>query len=137
MLPSFFDVDVDQVAGCGVLVPADGTAGGAVQVGQAGQAVAGQHPVHRGRIDAQQVADGGRSPPARHPHLDDASFKARGGAAWTAVRAAGAVGHGRLAQLAVPAGPAVRALPRHPELGGDVRDRPPVEHDPANQQTSA
>jgi hypothetical protein len=42
------DVHVDQVAGCGVFVAANDSAGGAIQVGQAGQAVTAQHAMHGG-----------------------------------------------------------------------------------------
>jgi hypothetical protein len=37
----FLDVDVDQVAGCGMFVAADRPGGGAIEVGQPGQGRSG------------------------------------------------------------------------------------------------
>ncbi len=39
-------------------------------------------------------------------------------------------------QLVEPADPSVRALPRHPELLRDVRDRAAITPDPSNKQTT-
>ncbi|WP_131737208.1 hypothetical protein [Actinomadura roseirufa] len=63
----FRDVDVHQAAGAQVLVAANGMADGAVQVTEAGQAVAVDAVwrvrmgwVHRGRVQPRQVGDAGR-----------------------------------------------------------------------------
>jgi hypothetical protein len=68
----FLDVDVDQLARGGVFVAADDPAGGPVQPAQPGQPVAGQHPVHGGRVLAEQPAlfwhgKGGRHQDQRYP----------------------------------------------------------------------
>ena len=101
------DVDVHQVAGGGVLVAADRAAGGAVQVGQAGEPVAGQDPVHGGRVEPQQVGDPGRSPAAQDADLDDPALGAGRGPVRAVVRTAGAVGHPRFAEFAVAVRPAL------------------------------
>jgi hypothetical protein len=99
------DVHVHQFAGPVAFVAADDVAGGAVQVAQPGQAVAGQDAVHGGGHQAEQAGDSGRSPPPLEPDLDDAAFGAGRGAARAGVRAAGAVGHARFAQGAVAGSP--------------------------------
>lgn len=63
------DVDVDQLARRVVLVASDDAAGGAVQVGESGELVAGQDPVHGGRVELEQVGDAGRSPAAQDADL--------------------------------------------------------------------
>ncbi|ODA73349.1 hypothetical protein APS67_002612 [Streptomyces sp. AVP053U2] len=107
------DVDVHQLAGPLAFVAADDAAGGAVQVGEAGQAEAGQYPVHGRGHQVQQVGDAGGAPAAQDADLDDPAFGAGRGAARAGARTGGAVGHARLADGPVALGPA---------LGGGRRD---------------
>jgi hypothetical protein len=76
MFPSFFDVDVYEVAEGGVLVAADHPAGGPVQVGQACEPVAGQDTVHGCGVQPKEVGDTGRSPPSQDADLDDPTLGA-------------------------------------------------------------
>lgn len=75
-IAQLLDVHMEQVARRVAFVAADRATGGPVQVGQASQAVADQHAVHRGWVEAQQVGDVGRTPPAGQADLDDASGQA-------------------------------------------------------------
>jgi hypothetical protein len=62
---------MDQVPGALVLVTSDRCPGGPIQPGQPGEPEPGQNPMHGGGMDAQQVADPGRSPAAVEPDRDD------------------------------------------------------------------
>ncbi len=101
-----FDVHVDQFAGAFTFVAAYDPAGGPVQVGEAGQAEAGQHAVHGRGHQVQQVCDAGRSPAAQDADLDDPALGAGRGAARAGTRAGGAVAHAGFAELPVAVGPA-------------------------------
>ena len=79
-LAEFLHVQVHQITGPGVLVTADHPTRRAVQPAQTGQAVAGQHAVHRRGVQPKQVADPGRPPPSGHPDLDDPPLGAGRGA---------------------------------------------------------
>lgn len=70
------DVDVDQVAGCGVFVAADGRPV-AVQTGEAGEAVAGEDAVDGRRIEPEREGDPGGSPTSEHADLDDPALGPR------------------------------------------------------------
>jgi hypothetical protein len=89
-----------------VFVAPNHPAGGPVQPGQPGHAVAGKHPVNGGGLHAEQKPDARRPPAAGHPDLDDPAFQAGGRAPRTAVRPAGAIPQARRALLALAAGPA-------------------------------
>lgn len=80
------DVHVHQFTGPVAFVAAYGAAGCPAEVGQAGQAEAGQHAVDGRGDQAEQVGDAGRSPPPQDPNLDDPSFGPRRGPAWAGVR---------------------------------------------------
>ena len=80
-------------------------AGGPVQMGQAGQAEAGQDPVHGRGHQAEQVGDAGRSPPAQDADLDDPAFGAGRGPARAVVRAGRPVVHAGVAERSVAVGP--------------------------------
>jgi len=80
------DVDVDQIAGGVTFVAAYRLAGGPVQIREPGQAVADQYPVHRGRVQAEQVSDAGGTPAVGQPDLDDSPFGACRDAARAATR---------------------------------------------------
>jgi hypothetical protein len=106
-VPELLDVDVHQVARGGVLVAADHSAGGPVEMGQAGELVAGQDAVHGGRVEPEQEGDAGRSPAPQDTDLDDPALGAGRGPVRAVVRAAGVVAHAGLAELAVAVGPAL------------------------------
>ncbi|GAA3239633.1 hypothetical protein GCM10020256_60910 [Streptomyces thermocoprophilus] len=101
------DVDMHQLAGPVAFVAAYDAAGGPVQVRQAGQAVSGQHPVHGGGHQTEQTRDPCGSPTAQHADLDDPPLGTCRGPPWGGMRAAGAVGHARLAVLPVAVGPSL------------------------------
>ncbi len=63
----FLDVDVDQFAGPGALVAADGFAGGPVSGGQSGQAVPAEDAVRGGRGDAAPGGQAHRTDPVLVP----------------------------------------------------------------------
>jgi hypothetical protein len=96
---------MDQVSGSAVFVAdhpaADHLSGRAVQLGQSRQAVSGQHPVHGGRVQAEQIRDAGWAPPTREADLDDPPLDLGRGTSRTVMRAAGAIDHAGRAQFAV------------------------------------
>lgn len=78
---------------------------GPVEMGQAGQAVAGENAVHGRGHQVQEVRDAGRSPSAQQADFDDPSLGAGGSTAGAVMGPAGSVGHARLAMHAVAVGP--------------------------------
>jgi len=106
------DVDVDQFTGAVAFIAADGSGGGAVQVGELGDAVTGQDPVDGGRVQPEQVRDPGRPPTAQHTDLDDASFGTRRCLSRAVVGAAGVVAHTCFTVVAVAVGPPFRGRGR-------------------------
>jgi hypothetical protein len=118
-----------QFAGTFTLVAAYGAAGGAVEVGQAGEAVTGQHAVHGGGRQPQQVRDAGRSPPVQGADFNDPAL----GTGWGAVRAGGGVGHARLAERAVAIRPPLGRGGRDLEAFGSSPQRLAVLDDAAGQ----
>src|SRR5690242_16255392 len=70
-VPQLLDVDMDQLARRGALIPADYLPAGPVQGSQRRAAVAGQHLMHGGRIQAQAERDPGGAQPPRYPQPDD------------------------------------------------------------------
>jgi hypothetical protein len=85
-IAELLDVDVHQVAWSLVFVAPDYSACGAVEVGQAGETVTGEYPVHRGGVEPEQVGDAGWAPAAQDPDLYDASLGPGRSAAWAVVR---------------------------------------------------
>jgi hypothetical protein len=132
-LAELFHVDVDHVAGCVVLVAANGLPGRPVQPPQLRQTVAGQDAMHRRGVQSEQVADTGRSPPAKHPDFDDATLCPGGGPARTAVRPRRTLDHARFPELAVAVRPPHGRGVRHLEPFGRPTQRPPVLHHTAGQ----
>lgn len=133
----FLDVDVDEFAGPGAFVAADGLAGGPVGGGQGGQTVPDQDAVGGGRGDTGAGGQPHRPDPVLAPQPHDLPFDRGGRLAGAVVWAAGAVAHARLAQLPVAARPAG---------GGGVADleairgppqRPAVVHDTPGQTQPA
>jgi hypothetical protein len=133
----FLDVDVDQVAGCRVFVAADDPACGAVEVGEAGQAVAGQDAVDGGRVQPEEVGDTSRPPAAQDADLDDPALGACRGPARAVVRAGGTVGHARLAEQAVTPRPAGSGGDRYLKPFRGPAERPSVLDDAAGQTQAA
>jgi hypothetical protein len=129
----FLDVDVHELAGVVVFVAAHPLTGGAVEVGQASDPVAGQDAVHGGGGDAEQEPDAGGSPPAQDPDFDDASFGAGRSLVWAVVWAGGAVVHASGPVLAEPVGPAGRGADRDLEPLRGLAQRPAVLDDAAGQ----
>ena len=109
MLPSFLTSTCTSSPAPGRLHTAHHLPGKPVQPAQPGQPVAGQHPMHRGRVQSEQVADSCWSPPAHHPNLDDASLRARRRPTWAVVRPRRAINHPGLAHVAVSARPPGRS----------------------------
>lgn len=143
-LPELLDVEVDHVAGTGVLVALGAGARGAD--GLSGQRVAGRQWWHV--LAVQDAADGaGRHPGVVGQALGSASQFAAGGehplfhvggcATRALVRAAAAVVESGPALGPVAVDPAMSTLPRDPHLLRHVRDRPPVEDDTTHEQASA
>ncbi len=127
------DVDVHQVAGCVVLVAAYCPAGGPVEVCESGEFVAAQDPVHCSGIQAQQVGDACRSPPAQDADFDDSSFGACRCLVRAVVRAAGPIGHPGRAVVAVAVGPAFGGGVSDLESFGGPSQGPVVLDDTASQ----
>jgi hypothetical protein len=103
--PEFLDVHVDQLPGLSVLVATDHPARGPVQPGQPGQPVPGEHPMHRGWMDPQQVTDPRRTPPAVDSDCDDPPFPPWAGLPRRGSGPARNILHAGLTMLPVTAGP--------------------------------
>src|SRR4051812_14574270 len=56
-LAQLLDVDVDEFTAAGLCHTTNDSAGGTVQPAQFGQSITSQHSMHRGRVQAQQIAD--------------------------------------------------------------------------------
>ncbi len=91
----FLDVDVDQFAGPGAFVAADGFAGGPVDGCECGQAVPGEDAVGGGGSDAASGSQPDGADVVLAPELDDLPFHRGRGLPWAVARAAGAVVHAR------------------------------------------
>lgn len=116
-------VDMDQVAGVGMLVAADHPAGGAVQPVESVLLVADQNPVDGPGVQPEPSADAGRAEPQR-TQVQDLAFECDREAAWVGVRGAGPVDEpGRVVGL-VAGPPAIGRGARATHLVGDVGDRP-------------
>jgi hypothetical protein len=98
------DVHVHQLTRGGALVAPHRPASGAVEVGQAGQTITGQHAMHRGGHQTKIGRDPGRPPASQHPDLNDAAMMRRS----VRVGVRRGLECGREDRSAIPASPSAR-----------------------------
>src|SRR5271165_4770091 len=132
-LAELFDVDMDHVPAPGGLHTADDSSGGAVQPAQLGHSVSGQHPMHGGGMQSQQVADSGWPPTAQDTDFDDAPLRACRRLTWAAMRPRAAIGHPRVSQRSIPGSPAGRRGHRNLEPLSGSAQRPTILDDTSSQ----
>lgn len=101
----FLDVDVDQFAGPGSFVTADGFAGGPVDRGQSGQVVAHENAVGGGGGDAASGSQPHRTDSMLASQMYDLLLGGSKRPARAEVGATGAIVHSCSAKLAVSVGP--------------------------------
>ena len=120
MRPSFFHVDMQQVAGGGVLV-ADHRAGDAVQPVEAVETEAPEHGVGGGAGDPERPGDAVRPEPLAAAHGADALLERGCGAPRVGARSGGTVPETGCALLLVAAPPLGDRGAGDPEAPGDLR----------------
>jgi hypothetical protein len=132
-LAELLDVNVDQVAGVFVLVPADPLTGYPVDVAEPVEAAPGQHRVDRRCRHPERVGDLDRTQPAPQAQPHDLAHHLRWGAMGLPEGCTRAVHHPGGPLVAVPGGPLRRGLPRHVVPLGRPGRRPPVVDDQPRQ----
>src|ERR1019366_1237317 len=90
-LAQFLDVDVDELTGARSFIAADDPTRRAVHPGQSIEAEADKNPVHRGRGDAQSIANASRAELEFGPQLANLGLEVRTGSMGAPLRAARAV----------------------------------------------
>ncbi len=133
----FLDVDVDQVAGCGVFVAADRLGGASVQVGKSGGAAGAQDRVAGRRGQAETPADTHRPQPFGGAQVQHAAFDRPGCAVRAVVRSAGPVAHASDAFGQVSLSPPFRDPHADLESVRSPPQRPTTIDDTASEAQSA
>ena len=130
------DVDVDELAGSLALVAPDHLTGRSIEPAQSVEPQAHEHAVHRGRGDAQAIADPCWSELECRAQLGYLGFDGRSCPVRTAVRSTRAIDETVDSLLAEASPPLVARRPRDPHLRCNVRHWPAL-LDPQAERQSA